>query len=87
MTPLEEGARGVEDEVTFDGTEAGGKIGGAGGSIFYVYFPGDARAVESAFEGGVDLSSAAGVEVWNKTGQETHIERAVEFQVDGRGGR
>src|SRR5205807_467478 len=47
---VEEGASGVEDDVAFDGAEAGGEFDGAGGGVVDVDFACDARSEEHTSE-------------------------------------
>src|SRR5690242_9581292 len=70
----------VKDQVTLHSAEPGGEIRNAGGSVFDVHMPGDARMVQSSFKRRVDLSHAARVEIRNITAQKAKIQSAIQLQ-------
>src|SRR5947208_3532384 len=80
---LEIQARRIEYHVTLDRAEPGGKIRNAGRGIFDLHSAGDARPVQRAFEGSVDLRRTPCVEVRRKTTDEPEVQRAIEVQSDG----
>src|SRR5579885_2177535 len=82
-------AVGVKEEVAGDVAEAGGEIGGASGGA------GDARAVEGALDGGVNLGEAGDGErasggglvfgAWEEGIEEAEVHGAIELESDGAG--
>src|SRR5439155_1324459 len=71
----------VEDQVALHSAKPGGKICCASRHVFNMHAPGDARAVESPFEGRVDLGLATRVQFRHVATEKAQVQAPVQSQT------